>query len=109
MLDVRTYKRFNVSKASMLILPDQRELSGLVRDLSVSGARFILHNPHVVSDHEVFVLIIDESLLYPSRVCWQVKDQIGVEFIEQPQRVGSLAEEVELALQEAHLTGLRTY
>jgi hypothetical protein len=84
--ECRKVDRENVFKRGRLVTTLQRYgITVDVSDLSSLGAR--IHLALSVKLPPTFDLWLDdEGTIHPSRICWRLKDQIGVEFTADPIR-----------------------
>jgi PilZ domain len=81
-VDCRRRARESIRKQGRLVTSwQQHGILVEVRDMSPYGARIRLDKP--ASLPPLFQLWLDEErVVYPSRICWRSKDQIGIEFID---------------------------
>jgi hypothetical protein len=87
-VDARKHRRYKVDKAGEVRLSDSLVSPVTITELSVGGARLRLGTT-ILLPGAFLLLIKAEELIVPVEVKWRRGDELGVEFIGQPQRADS--------------------
>ena len=93
-LNRRAEDRFECHRRASVLFGG-RMIEGLLRSISLSGARLELPNPPYGLPSELDLYLQDDQTRYPIRIVWQSGERFGVIFIS------AVRPDPEIALQQA--------